>query len=302
VPEGEPRLDFRDMTEADVEDGVRLSRASGWNQTIGDWRLLLSLGPGLFRVAAEDGCVVASGGAVRYGDALAWICMILVDPAKRGRGIGRRIFEDVLDRARACVRTGGVRCVGLDATPAGHGIYVQCGFQDAGGIVRMRAEGSALESRSPEPGTVRDLAPVLGVRPLTSEDLPAVLALDREVFGADRSAVLRWAFAAAPDLGWSGRGAGSLAYCFGRHGDHSDHVGPVVADDPAVAADLVRACLARPGSRPLIIDARVEPSWVARLAAMGFREQRRFTRMYLGDCRPSSQPAAEPAVLGPEFG
>ncbi|HSD26114.1 MAG TPA: GNAT family N-acetyltransferase, partial [Vicinamibacteria bacterium] len=141
MPEGEPRLDFRDMTEADLEDGLRLSRASGWNQAIGDWRLLLSLGPGLFRVAVEDGTIVASGGAVRYGDALAWICMILVDPAKRGHGIGTRIFDEVLDRASACVRDGTLRSVGLDATPAGRGIYVQRGFQDEGGIVRMRAEG-----------------------------------------------------------------------------------------------------------------------------------------------------------------
>jgi len=44
VTEGEPRLDFRDMTEADLAEGLRLSRASGWNQTLADWRLLLSLG------------------------------------------------------------------------------------------------------------------------------------------------------------------------------------------------------------------------------------------------------------------
>ena len=123
MTEGEPRLDFRDMTEADLADGLRLSRASGWNQTLEDWRLLLSLGPGLFRVAVLDGRVVASGGAVRYGDALAWICMILVDPERRGHGLGTRIFDEVLDRCEAEVRAGRLRCVGLDATPAGHGIY-----------------------------------------------------------------------------------------------------------------------------------------------------------------------------------
>jgi GNAT superfamily N-acetyltransferase len=278
------------MTEADLEDGLRLSRASGWNQTIEDWRLLLSLGRGLFRVAVEDGRVVASGGAVRYGDALAWICMILVDPAKRGHGIGTRIFDDVLGRAEAAVRSGGLRAVGLDATPAGHGIYVQRGFQDEGGIVRMRAEGSGLESCPPT------------VRPLSMEDLPAVLAPDRGVFGADRGAVLRWALATAPDLAWVGSRAETIAYCFGRHGDHSDQVGPVVAEDPLLAAALVAACLSRPRSRPLIVDARAEPSWPAAMAGLGFREQRPFTRMYLGEDRPAAQPALELTVFGPEFG
>jgi GNAT superfamily N-acetyltransferase len=286
------------MTEADLEDGLRLSRASGWNQTVEDWRVLLSLGPGLFRVAVEEGRIVAAGGAARYGTALAWICMILVDPARRGHGIGTRIFDDVLGRTEALVRAGGLRVVGLDATPAGRGIYVQRGFRDAGGLVRMR-KGSGLESCPAGESTIQDLTPA--VRPLTADDLDSVLARDREVFGADRGAVLRWAFAAAPDLAWVGKEAGRTAYCFGRHGDHSDHAGPVVAEDAIVAAGLVQACLARPRSRPLIVDARAEPGWIARLAAMGFREQRSFTRMYLGEPRPASQPSAEPAVLGPEF-
>jgi GNAT superfamily N-acetyltransferase len=288
------------MTEADLEDGLRLSRASGWNQTLEDWRRLLASGPGLFRVAVEGENVVASGGAVRYGDALAWICMILVDPARRGRGLGTRIFDDVLDRTDALVRTGGLRVVGLDATPAGRGLYAQRGFRDEGGIVRMRG-GSGLESCSPEQGTIQDLTPPTTVRPLAAEDLPPVLALDREVFGADRGGVLRWAFATAPELAWVST-TGATAYCFGRHGDHSDHVGPVVADGPTLARDLVWACLSRPRSRPLIVDARAGPGWLAILGELGFREQRPFTRMYQGEARPDARPALEPAVLGPEFG
>lgn len=297
MTEGEPRLDFRDMTEADLADGLRLSRASGWNQTLADWRVLLSLGPGLFRVGVLDGRVVASGGAVRYGDALAWICMILVDPERRGHGLGTRIFDEVLARCEDEVRAGRLRCVGLDATPAGRGIYAQRGFVDGGQLVRMRAEpaaaierkGSGLESCSCEQGTIQDLTPVL--------------ARDREVFGADRGAVLRWAFASAPDLARVVReGDRVRGYCFGRHGDHSDHVGPVVAGDAESALALVRACLSLPRRRPLILDARVEPIWLAALGRLGFREQRPFTRMYLGDARPPARSALETAVFGPEFG
>jgi GNAT superfamily N-acetyltransferase len=292
VTEGEPDLDFRDMTEADLADGLRLSRASGWNQTLEDWRLLLSLGPGLFRVALRDGRVVASGGAVRYGDALAWICMILVDPAERGHGLGTRIFDEVLARCDTEKRAGRLLCVGLDATPAGRGIYARRGFVEAGGLVRMRAEpgegkGSGLELCSHEQ-----------VRPLEAPDLEAILERDREVFGADRSRVLRWAFESAPELAWATLGG---AYCFGRHGDHSDHVGPVVAEDRESALALVHACLAPPRRRPLILDARGEPVWLTELGALGFREQRPFTRMYGGSARPPARPRLEPVVLGPEF-
>jgi GNAT superfamily N-acetyltransferase len=287
VTEGALPLDFRDMTESDLADGLRLSRASGWNQTLDDWRLLLTLGPGLFRVGVEEGRVVASGGAVRYGDALAWICMILVDPARRGHGFGTRVFDEVLDRCAAEVRAGRLRSVGLDATPAGHGIYRERGFVDGPSLVRLRRE----------PGDAPP--PPEGVVSLDASALDAVLARDRAVFGADRGAVLRWAHASAPDLAF---GTHAGAWCFGRHGDHSDHVGPVVAGNRESALAVVRACVARPRIRPLVLDARVEPSWLAALAELGFREQRPFTRMYLGEARPDARPAEEPAVFGPEFG
>ena len=191
------------------------------------------------------------------------------------------------------MRAGRLRCVGLDATPAGHGIYAQRGFADAAspGLVRMRLEPTA--TADPPPGVVR----------LDASDLEGVLARDREVFGADRSPVLRWAFGAAPDLACVVRDAGRVrGYCFGRHGDHSDQVGPVVADDAALARDLVLACLSRSRSRPLVLDARVEPAWLVTLGDLGFREQRPFTRMYRGDARPEARPVLEPVVFGPEFG
>ena len=291
MSEGEPRLDFRDMTEADLADGLRLSRASGWNQTLEDWRLLLASGPGLFRVAVEGGRVVASGGAVRYGKALAWICMILVEPESRGRGLGTRIFDEVLARCEAELRAGRLRCVGLDATPAGRGIYLLRGFVDGQGLVRMRADATAQG----------DLP--AGVTRLAGPDLDAVLLRDREVFGADRGTLLRWALGEAPDLARVVReGDRVRAYCFGRHGDHSDQVGPVVAEDRESALALVRACLSLRHSGPLILDARVEPGWLDELGELGFREQRPFTRMYLGAARPAARPALEPVVFGPEFG
>lgn len=284
-----PSLDFRDMTEADLAGGLRLSRASGWNQTLEDWRLLLASGPGLFRVGVEAGRVVASGGAVRYGDALAWICMILVEPESRGRGLGTRVFEEVLDRCRAEQRAGRLRAVGLDATPAGRGIYLQRGFLDGRepGLVRMGLE-QAAQAEVPA-----------GIAPLEARDLGRVLEGDRQVFGADRQSVLRRAFESAPELAFTTRRG---AYCFGRHGEHSDQVGPVVAEDRVSAVALALACLARPRSRPLIVDARADPGWLAALSELGFREQRRLTRMYLGEAKPLARPALEHAIFGPEFG
>src|SRR5262245_47094161 len=134
------------MTEADLEGGLHLSRASGWNQTLADWRTLLALGPGLFRVAVRGADVVASGGAVCYGAELAWICMILVRPDERGRGLGTLIFDEVLARARARVSAGRLRAVGLDATPAGRALYLKRGFVDGPPLLRLRRPPDATSA------------------------------------------------------------------------------------------------------------------------------------------------------------
>jgi GNAT superfamily N-acetyltransferase len=280
------------MTGDDLAAGLRLSRASGWNQTLEDWRQLLALGPGLFRVGVLDGRVVASAGAVRYGDALAWICMVLVDPAERGRGLGTAIFDEVLSRCRALMHEGRLKTVGLDATPDGRRVYAKRGFVDGPALTRMRVEAGAGAG-----GASKTL------ERLVDEDLAAVLALDREAFGADRAPLLRRALAAAPELAWVAHDAGRVSgYSFGRHGDRSDQIGPVVAQDLAVAAELVRACLSAERRRSLVVDARADPSWLRALGELGFREERPLTRMYLAAATPPAPMHLERAVFGPEFG
>lgn len=274
------------MTEADIPDGLRLCRASGWNQQEEDWRLLLRMAEGRFRAAVLDGRVVATGGAALYGTRLAWICMILVDPDLRGRGIGTRIFGEVLGLLDD------IEAVGLDATPAGRHVYVRHGFEDARSLVRMRTR--VADVNRPDSG---------GAQALTPSALPAVGALDLEVFGADRSALLRWALERAPEYAWSLHEAGAFAgYCFGRHGHHSDHIGPVVARSVETARRLVAACLRDTKAEHVIVDVPVERrEWTAALGELGFEEQRSLTRMYRGRLRPG-RGDLHFAICGPELG
>ena len=107
MTEGEPRLDFRDMTEADLEDGLRLSPRQRLEPDARGLAAPPLAGPGaLPRGRPGRARRGRPAGAVRYGDALAWICMILVDPEQRGHGLGTRIFDEVLDRCEAELRAG----------------------------------------------------------------------------------------------------------------------------------------------------------------------------------------------------
>jgi GNAT superfamily N-acetyltransferase len=277
---------FRDLIDPDIPAGLRLCRQSGWNQTEADWRALLAP-PSVFRAACVADTVVGSAGAVVYGDRLAWVCMVLVDAAERGRGLGTSLMRQVLERlpARALV--------GLDATPKGQAVYEKLGFESGGTLTRFEMTSPARPA---------DLSP--SVRAMTEADLPRVLSLDRPVFGADRGHVLRAARAAAPEYAWCVDGGESLvAYAFGRPGHDADQIGPVVALRAEAAGAMVAASLrARPGRR-YFLDAAPEPEWRRALADLGFREQRGFTRMYRGGRPPV--PTGERqclAIFGPEFG
>jgi GNAT superfamily N-acetyltransferase len=271
---------FRDLTAADVPAGLALCRKIGWNQTEADWRALLEP-PSVFRAAEVDGRVVGTAGAVAYGRDLAWVCMVIVDPDARGHGLASRLVAEVLDRVS------GFAVVGLDATPQGRPVYARLGFGDGPLLARMEA------------GSERPAALSVAARPMRETDLGAVLAWDREVFGADRSRVLRAAFQTASEYAWVREGGdGLVGYCFGRHGQNAEQVGPVVAHSSDVARDILSAALAaRPGRR-FFLDVTAEGRDIA--LSLGFSEQRPFTRMYRGRSLPFSE--ALFAVFGPEFG
>ena len=98
------------MTARHIPAGMGLCTSAGWNQLEEDWRFFLeSPGSGAF-LAELGGRPVGTAAFVRY-EGLAWIAMMLVDPAERGMGIGTQLFKKALEAVDDAP------CVGLDATP-----------------------------------------------------------------------------------------------------------------------------------------------------------------------------------------
>src|SRR5688572_11538652 len=108
----------------DTDAMLRLCAAAGWNQTPADVRRLLTLGPGGCFAAWDAGRVVGTATTTPYGAELAWVGMVLVDPAYRRRGVATALMGAALDH----LRRRGVTTVKLDATPAGRMLYERLGF------------------------------------------------------------------------------------------------------------------------------------------------------------------------------
>jgi GNAT superfamily N-acetyltransferase len=282
-----PAIEFRGMRDADIEAGLRLCRLSRWDQVARDWERFLAAGPSGATAAVRDGRVIGSSATIRYGARFGWVGMVLVDPAAQGEGLGTSLLTHAIESLHD------VPAIRLDATPAGHHLYLKHGFIDECGLRRMEAATVVVRGR-PHPA----------ITAMTADDLPEVAAMDLVVFGAPRAELLEWMYTGAPEYAMVARRDGRLAgYGFGRHGFEFEHLGPIVAIDALIAEDMTAVCLSRHGGRPFIIDATCHTGeWMEYLGQAGFREQRPFTRMHRGGTLPFGDPRQQFAVLGPEFG
>lgn len=284
-------LFLRNMTVDDIAAGLRLCRASGWNQLESDWRVFLDRNPSACRVAERDGNIVGTIATLRYGDCFSWLSMVLVEPSERGAGIGTHLLREGLAMLRE-------DCVRLDATPLGRPIYARNGFVDEYPLSRMTATVQIADF----------LAVAVGVsartRPMREEDLAQVLPYDREVFGADRSRLLRALFQLAPGYAWIAGEAGSIeGYSFGRPGFLYEQLGPVVAQDAQTARNLVSACLSSQSGTKVAIDVPMsDAGWLSWLGERGFSPARSFVRMCRGENKYPGLLSEIYAIAGPEFG
>jgi GNAT superfamily N-acetyltransferase len=291
---------IRLLTFDDLDEALTLSATAGWNQRLDDWRMLLRLAPAGAFAALSDARIVGTAIGIDYGG-FAWIAMTLVDPAYRGRGVGRRLLEAAMDAVPSNLP------IRLDATPLGRPLYQRYGFEDEAMLSRHVADGSkgGVVSASDALHGSRD------VRRLTASDLEIVIERDSETFGGTRRAVLEWAFHDAAQYAHVVRSRDGLThYCLGRQGRLFDQIGPVVAGHEDIAQALVSGALAAAGDRPVAVDAfDSRTAFTAALRTRGFHVQRPLVRM----CRPAGSGTgatgplrhgslAEFAIFGPEFG
>lgn len=255
----------------------RLVVQSGWNQTHADWALFSTLGS--IHVVRDAGRhIVASGAVLPMGRTGAWISMILVDPAVRGQGLGRAVFEHCLQEVRRMQRV-----ALLDATPAGERLYARYGFSVLWRLTRWQ----------------RDAQPT-SAPPLRADmvNLDVLAALDAEALGLARAPVLR--HLAEREGSCVVRHAQGFAIV--RTGRIARHIGPVVATGEVEAAALL-AEIAQRVPDPLFVDVPDDrPLLRARLATDGFTPQRGFARMVLGEPVPRGQTTFIHAIAGPEYG
>jgi GNAT superfamily N-acetyltransferase len=269
------------LLPTDLAAGLRLSTQAGWNQVAADWQRVHDLCPGGFFAGRLDGQVVATACVASYDTTAAWIGLILVDEAMRGRGYGGILFDRALQRAREIAGD----AVGLDASSFGRPVYLKKGFVDVAPIDRW--SGSLTET----PGAPLDR--------VTASTFDRMAELDRTACGVDRRGLLRHLLEDSTVQGFAVPGEG---HAFLYPGRLHAHLGPVVAtNEVAFAALLSQAARALRGAEVVIDGLRTPPSSVL-LQSRGLRIARELTRMTMTRSQPLLMGSAVRAAVSFTWG
>ncbi|MFJ3335503.1 GNAT family N-acetyltransferase [Streptomyces sp. NPDC086766] len=231
-------LPIRRLTLRDLTACADLSENRGWPREEHKWGFLLTAGRG-YGIDDPDGGLVAACVVTEYGPRerpdLGAIGMVLVAERHARQGIGRRFMRHIVSLLDTTPLT-------LHATPYGRPLYEEIGFKATG-----RAE---MASGRFTPGGAE---PRVATRAATAEDLPGILRLDEEVFGADRTHIVTRLPAFADQLRVAEDDGRVIGYAAAWPNMDTQVVGPLIARDTDTAKALL-ASLAAHTDRPLRTD------------------------------------------------
>jgi GNAT superfamily N-acetyltransferase len=232
-------LKIRDITSVELDRLHALSIGVSWPHRAEDWQMLRETGRG---IAALDEIERVLGSAMwfPYTEDFASVGMVITSPRLQAQGAARWLMDRVLAET-------GDRPLGLNATRAAHQLYRSMGFI---------AEATVYQCQSvANPPPSAPLPAGASLHGVEKGDLPALAALDRDAYGADRTTLLGHLLAKSSGVALSRRGRiAAFALCrrFGR----GHVVGPVVAGNDADAIAVTRPHVADHAGRFLRLDTR----------------------------------------------
>lgn len=129
--------------------------------------------PGFYCVVAESGGRMIGSNCLDERSSIAGLGPITIDPEAQNRGVGRRLMQAVMDRARKR-GVAGVRLVQAAFHTRSLSLYASLGFDIREPLACMQGQ------------TRQRSVPGAKVRPAKAEDAEACNALSRRVHGFDR--------------------------------------------------------------------------------------------------------------------
>jgi ribosomal protein S18 acetylase RimI-like enzyme len=254
-------LTIRPMQPTELDFAAACTAAEGWVSE--DRQALQSFyhhDPHGCLLAELDGQPAGICVATAY-QASGFIGELIVRPAGRGQGIGAAL----LNHGVRYLKAGGAQTVYLDGVLKAVALYERNGFRKVCRSLRFSSQDSQLQARHSR-----------RVRLLLPADLPAVCAIDRLAFGADRSFFLANRQALYPELCQALVEDGQVTgFLLGRRGEKWAAAGPwVVSPQASHPLDLLESFAAGLGGQPFSLGVLAcNQPLVEQLRALGFSER-----------------------------
>ncbi|MCK1516391.1 GNAT family N-acetyltransferase [Bradyrhizobium sp. 190] len=227
---------IRTMRPGEIPIAMDWAAAEGWNPGFADAACFASVDPDGFLIGELDGAPAATVSCVNYDAGFAFLGFYIVRADLRGRGFGLRIWN-------AAIAHAGARVIGLDGVTAQQENYRKSGFALA--YANVRYGGTVAAPAAPQAEIIA----------LSDVPFAAVETDDATVFPAPRSAFLRAWIGSPSHIGYALVRDGRLAgWGVVRPCRKGFKIGPLVADNRAIAETVLSALLARIGGGEIFLD------------------------------------------------
>ena len=274
------QLHIRNMTRAELNVIVEWAANEGWNPGLHDADIFWATDPDAFIAAELKGEMIGGGSIVNYGGVCGFMGFFLIHPQFRGRGFGAQLWlarrERLIKRLQAPAR------IEMDGVFHMQSFYAKGGFQFLHRDFRFQGTASA---QSNVPASNSTLCDVVDLSTLAFDEINQY---DQTIFMAPRSEFLRrWiSQPACHALGATHNGK-LVGYAIARPSRTGYRIGPLFANDPAIARMLFQSLLTRLPHQQVQIDVpECNTPGVEMVKGSGFQEVFGCARMAFGPQLP----------------
>ena len=262
------------MKTEDFPFAVQLANTMNWNMTVNDFKFMLKLEP--------QGCFVQFHSKKRVGIAtsvsfgkIGWFGNFIVKEDVRGKGAGSLLIKTAIDY----LKNQGVETIGLYAYPHLVKFYESFGFESDVDFLVLKGNAAPLPSHEM-------------LKAATKQDIPELIDVDCECFGANRKKLLELMLLNKANLCFVSTERGKITgYVAAKVYGEMAEVGPLICDanrgEDAVL--LLKTILTRlNGLETFIYVPKKETVLLNFLYQVGFEEDFRVVRMRLGPAIPAN--------------
>jgi len=234
------QLQFQQLDLQGVKTLVKWAEGEGWNPGPYDADVFYATDPNGFYGFYDNSELVAGGSVVSYGGAFGFMGLFIVKSAYRSAGIGRKLWYQRRDTLLSRLNEGAA--IGMDGVLAMQPFYANGGFTIAFRDERYVRTGAAFAVHP-------------GISPIAANDIEQVLAYDKTCFGYARPQfMLPWLQLPGNKIFKYTKEGMLEGFAVVRKLISGYKIGPLFADNGAIAEELYKACLNAVQNEQVYID------------------------------------------------